>query len=67
MVRRTRSRRHFMVDEFGRLNHIQAAFALNKTLKSVDVPINGFFMSIPVINSSICFAVSLYISRTRCV
>ena len=27
-----------MVDEFGRLDHTRAAFALNKTMRSVDVP-----------------------------
>ena len=28
----------YMVDESGRLDHTRAAFALNKTMKSVDVP-----------------------------
>ena len=27
-----------MVDESGRLDHTRAAFALNKTMKSVDIP-----------------------------
>ncbi|KAF8431083.1 hypothetical protein L210DRAFT_3561178, partial [Boletus edulis BED1] len=29
-----------MVDESGRLDHTRAAFALNKTMKSVDVPLD---------------------------
>ena len=29
-----------MVDESGRLDHTRAAFALNKTMKSVDIPLD---------------------------
>ena len=29
-----------MVDESGRLHHIRAAFALNKTMRSVNIPLD---------------------------